>query len=116
MSIRDKLFNTFIHCKNPVKKISFENRYKYHRNSVVTLCRRSKTSYYQRFFDTNINNSKKIWSEINSLINNKSKSDSVKCLLIDNVMSSNPATISNAFNSYFANVADSVDTFKNSEE
>ena len=94
MSIRDKLFNTFIHCKNPVKKISFENRYKYYRNSVVTLCRRSKTSYYQRFFDTNINNSKKIWSEINSLINNKSKSDSVKCLLIDNVMSSNPATIS----------------------
>ena len=90
MSIRDKLHKTFINCKNPVKKLSFESRFKFYRNSIVNLCRSSKTNYFKKFFDTNINNSKKIWSEINSLINNKSKSDSIKCVLIDNVMTSDP--------------------------
>ena len=108
MPIRDKLYRTFIHCKNPVKKHSFETRYKFYRNAIVSLCRKSKISYYSNFFNTNLNNSKKIWSKINSLINNKSKSDSVKCILIDNVMNNNPVSIASAFNSYFSQVADSI--------
>ena len=48
-----------------------------------------------------------MWSEINSLINNKSTSKHI-CLLIDNVMNSSPATISKTFNDYFSSVADSV--------
>ena len=108
MAIRDKLYKTFIHCKNPIKKLTFEDRYKYYRNSIVSLCRISKMSYYKKFFNTNINNSKKIWCEINSLINNKSKSNNVKCILIDNVMNSKPASIAKAFNSYYSKVADSI--------
>ena len=108
MSIRDKLYQTFIHCKNPVKKQSFENRYKFYRNTIVSLCRRSKISHYSNFFNNNLNNSKKMWGEINSLINNKSKSDNVKCILIDNVLSSNPGSIAKAFNSYFTHVADTI--------
>ena len=108
MAIRDKLYGTYLHCKNPTKKLSFENRYKFYRNSIVNLCRASKNCYYSNFFNTNINNSKKIWSKINSLINNKSKSDSAKCILINNVMNSNPASIAKAFNSYYSKVAESI--------
>ena len=108
MSIRDKLYHTFLHCKNPVKKLTFKNRYNFYRNLIVSLCRKSKISHYSNFFNTNLNNSKRIWGEINSLINNKSKSDSVKCLLIDNVINSNPVSIAKSFNSYFSSVADSV--------
>ena len=108
MSIRDKLYSTFIHCKNPAKRLSFENRYKFYRNSIVSLCRSSKNIYYHNFFATNLHNSKKIWSEINSIINNKSKSNNINCILINNVMNCKPASISKAFNTYFASVADSV--------
>ena len=108
MSIRDKLYSTYIHCKNPAKKLSFHNRYKLYRNSIVNLCRNSKKFYYRNFFVNNLNNSKKTWSEINSIINNKSKVNSINCLLIDNAMNSNPASISKAFNSYYASVADSI--------
>ena len=45
MTIRDKLYKTYINCKNPTKQASFEIRYKYYRNSIANLCRKSKDFY-----------------------------------------------------------------------
>ena len=58
-----------------VKKTSEVNtfqRYKLYRNALNTLKKESKKIYYRHFFESNINNSKKTWSQINNILHRKS--------------------------------------------
>ena len=49
------------------------NLYKFYRNKILTLTRGSKKVYFHNYFQENLNNMKKTWEGVNSLINRKKK-------------------------------------------
>ena len=71
---RDNLLRLFIKCKDNTQKSILHNQYKTYRNSIVNLIRKSKQTYFTKYFQKNSKNSKKIWQEINEyLYRNKTK-------------------------------------------
>ena len=49
------------------------NLYKFYRNKILTLTRGSRKVYFHNYFQENLNNMKKTWEGVNSLINRKKK-------------------------------------------
>ena len=68
ISIKNSLFKKYIKLKSPLKKNEVRQQYKYSRNLLSTLMKKSKQDYYEQFFKNNLNNLKKIWKGIRSLI------------------------------------------------
>ena len=70
--------------------------------------KRSKQAYYDKCFETNWNNIKKTWEGIKSLISLKSVASNIPIVLsLDNGDTiTNLYNIANAFNNYFASIAD----------
>ena len=60
ISIKNALFKRYIKLKSPVKKNEVHQQYKYYRNLLSTLMKKSKHNYYERFFKNNLNILKKI--------------------------------------------------------
>ena len=75
--------------------------------------KKSKQTYYDKYFEKNWNNIKNTWKGIKSLISLKTKASSVPTVLSrengDTI--TNPYDIANTFNNYFASIAE---TTKNS--
>ena len=59
---RDFYHRKFTHCKNKQAKDQYFAIYKSYRNSIVSLCRRSKFLHFTRYFNRNSQNMKKVWS------------------------------------------------------
>ena len=75
----------------------------------MSLTRKTKINHFSSYFKDNIQNLKKIWQGINSIIaNSKSKSYSLSSIYVNenHDISSDPINISNKFNEYFSNVAE----------
>ena len=105
---RNKLQKLFKNTKDPTLKRLHELEFKKYRNLIVSLTRKSKKNHFNSYFHDNIQNLKKDWQGINSIIaNNKSKNCSVSSIYVNNNcdISSDPTIISNKFNDYFSNVA-----------
>ena len=101
---RDQLFKKYINCKNENKDL-IHNEYKRHRNRIVDLIRTSKKEYYQSYFSDNLNNMKKTWNGIKSLISiSNNKSASPTSLNINNKLNTDPVDIANSFNDFFSTV------------
>ena len=66
---KNRLFKNYIKCGDSNKNI-FHQVYKTYRNSLSTLLRRSKKSYYNNYFRNNINNIKNTWKGIKSTLKN----------------------------------------------
>ena len=80
-----------------------------YRNTIVTLCRLSKTNYYQNFFAVQKNNLKKLWSGIKSLIGNKSINSGLpNTFKINNIYTSDPKNIADAFNKFYGTIAENT--------
>ena len=60
ISIKNSLFKKYINLKSPVEKNEVHQQYKYYRNLLSTLMKKSKQNYYDRFFKNNLNNLKNI--------------------------------------------------------
>ena len=104
---RDKLYKEFIANHDPIQKASLQNEYKIYRNTLVTLCRLSKVSHYQKYFAEQKKNLKKVWSGIKSLISNKNKKSGLpNTFKIKNLYTSDPKNIANAFNSFYGTIAE----------
>ena len=75
--------------------------------------KKSKQTYYDKYFEKNWNNIKNTWKGIKSLIYPKTKASGVPTALsrenADTI--TNPYDIANTFNNYFASIAE---TTKNS--
>jgi len=103
-----KLFNKFKTQKTEnIKSDETYAKYKFYRDTINTIKRKSKRMYYREFFSQNLNNSKKTWQGINELIN-KNKKQSKSIILNDNGLLTDPKHVANKFNHYFINVADSL--------
>ena len=71
------------------------------------MTRLSKKFYYQVFFEANLNNMKKTWEGINTLINpNKKNSKTVSALKPSNsnTVTQNPSAVADILNGFFSSV------------
>ena len=109
MNTCDSYFWKFIKAKCPETKAHYHGQFKFYRNRIVTLCRRSKTNYFSSYFNQYSTNMRKIWTGIKDLISLKSKkTQNPISLSIGNTVSSDPETVANTFNDFFTSVADKV--------
>ena len=110
ISAKNKLFKNFINKKDPVLKEEFHIKYKIYRNLLSTLMKKSKQTYYEKYFERNWNNINNTWKGIKSLINLKTATSRVPTVLSldngDTIM--NPYDIANTFNNYFASIAETT--------
>ena len=69
---RDKLLHKYIKEKNLTIKEGLHNEYRKLRNQIVTLIRKSKKKYFQKYFTDNASNISGTWKVIKCIINLKS--------------------------------------------
>ena len=74
-----------------------------YRNKIVTINKLYRTIYYDSVLKDSTN-SKKMWDNINLIINKKRPSSIIDNLQVNGKTLHQPATISNAINKYFCNV------------
>ena len=68
--------------------------------------KRSKTNYYDHYFDINWSNIKNTWKEVKSILNIKpNPSDIPKILNTNDSNITNPVEIADVFNNYFSSIA-----------
>ena len=109
ISKRDFLHRKFVKSTKAEDKARYLTQFKTYRNLIVTLCRRSKSNHFTKYFLHNSNNMQKIWSGVHDIINSKSqKSSDPISLSIGDSISSNPEEVSNLFNDFFTSIADSL--------
>ena len=85
--------------------------YKQYRNKISTLTKLSKINYYHNYFSNNINNMKRTWQGINTLINNKRRDKRNICTLKrpnDGSVTNDPTEIPNLINRHFATVGQNL--------
>ena len=80
--------------------------YTLYKNRLTNLIRRSKALYYEKIFLENANNSKFLWSTINSIMNRK-KCRELKEVRVDGEVLKDEAMV-NYINQYFVNAATTV--------
>ena len=68
MKIRDKFYKQMIKTKSKQQKLSKHNSYKKYRNKITELLKISRQTYYQKYFEKNKKNSKRIWQGIHETI------------------------------------------------
>ena len=82
-------------------------KYKYYRNLLSTILKKSKQSYYEKFFQNNLNDIKNKWKGIRDLISLKQSPKSNIHLLFHNSETiTDPKNIANIFNYYFSTIAE----------
>ena len=86
------------------------SEYRILRNNINHQIRKSKYLYYKNYFSHCTNDIKKFWKGVNSYLNRKqvTNSNSTNMIVIGDNTYTDPVDISNHFNSYFVNVAPSL--------
>lgn len=98
---REFYLRKFSNTKSPEAKANFHNLFKYYRNMIVGLCRRSKKNHFNRYFLI-VTLMTKIWKRVRNLISLKSKKSSPRISLnIGNTTAFDLLTVANTFNEFF---------------
>ena len=109
ISIKNSLFRRYIKLKSPVRKNEVHKQYKYYRNILSMLMKKSKQSYYERFFKNNLHNLNNMWKVIRSLIANKhSSASNIHMLSHKGATVIDPLLIASIFNDYFSSIAEKI--------
>ena len=97
----------FCQATNPVQIVSLHQKLKSYRNQIIILNCLCKENYFKVYFETNKNDSKKIWYDVKTLIYIKtSKNISQKLYLnIDNETISDDHIIATHFYSFSISIA-----------
>ena len=92
-------------------KIISYSRYSSYSNRLKTVIKAAKKSYYENYFSNFKQNLKKSWETINTLTNMKKRTPLSKktSLLIDGVVTNDSKRVANDFNSFFTNIASTLD-------
>ena len=99
MKVRDKLYKKWLITRNYV----FLNKYKLYRNKIAIINKIYRDCFYNDILIKS-DNTKKMWDNINLLINKKRPSSHIEKLQVDNKRYEQPLTISNCLNDFFCNV------------
>ena len=108
ISVKNKLLTNFINKKDPILKEEFHTKYKIYRNLLSTLMKKSKQTYYDKYFEKNCNNINNTWKAIKSFTSLKTVPSLVPTVLSlhNGDIITNPYNIANTFNNYFAPIAE----------
>ena len=98
----------------------FLTQYRRHRNLLTKVTRTAREQYHHNLLESSFGNSKKVWSNINTILgkNYKSSNTSIK---LNDIIINEPEVIASSFNSYFNsipttlsnNITNNILTFKN---
>ena len=99
IKVRNQLYKNWLTTRNSY----YYNRYKMYRNKIVTINKLYRTIYYDNVLKDSTN-SKKMWDNINLIINKKRRSSIIDNLQVNGKTLHQPVSISNAINKYFCNV------------
>ena len=101
INIKNQLYKKYL----KTKLIYYHTKFKYYRNKINHLLKISKRKYYNEYFLINSKDNKKIWNGIKQIIQLRPKTNSKVIQIMHNdVLVSDPKTVANAFNNYFANI------------
>ena len=84
IAIKNSYFKQYIDKKDPKLKSELHQKYKFYRNLISTLTKKSKQNYYTKYYEVNLKNLKNIWKGINntnSIISLKKSSEGLPNLL-----------------------------------
>ena len=99
MKTGDKFYKQMIKIKSKQQKLSKHNSYKRYRNKMTELLRISKQTYYQKYFEEDKKNSKRIWQGIHEIISSqKRKKDStISTIVADSNTINDPTEMTQNF-------------------
>ena len=107
INIRNKLFKR---KKRQPNNSNVKIVYNLFRNRIIRELKKSKKSYYSKYFEENNNNIKKTWSGIREIVNLKNSDIHIITQLnINGVNLNNINDIVNNFNDFFVNVGSNID-------
>ena len=97
--------------------ITYNDEFKRIKNKLAKLIANAKRIYYQNKLTLNKNDPKKSWKIINETMGRNTKKNTIENIRVDGeVTESDPQTMANRFNCYFAKVGrDLADNFDQSE-
>ena len=103
---KDKLYKTLIQTdtNNTVLYERLKTEFKEYRGGLRKTIRKAKRDFYIHIYNRHKNDIKKTWSLINETLNRNLRKQSTYEFLVDDQMISNPMTIANKFNEYFAHI------------
>ena len=105
---KDNIYSKFVKCKNQKLKEFYHSNYKTYINLLFTLLKRAKEKYFM-FFHESIEDIKKTWMGIKSLLSMKHKNnDTPSIIRNDEKYINDPITITNSFNNFFTSIAETV--------
>ena len=106
---RRDLHNRFIRAKTTDNKEILFNRFKVYRNMLVTLIRKSKQNYFNKYLSDNIKTLRETWKGIKNIIQMKNNTDSLPTCILNNGFSiTDPTQIANSFNNYFSSIGETL--------
>ena len=105
MKTRDKLYKKWLLTHDLI----WHTKYKLYRNKIVSINKYYREIYYNTVL-TNSNNIKKMWDNINYIINKKRPSSHIEEISVNNKKYHQPSSIANHLNNYFCNVASDLAT------
>ena len=102
IKLKNKYYKKFLKTKDKF----WYCRYKYYRDLINHLIRKSKTTHFKAYFSQFNNNCKKLWQGINYVLNSKSTSNSNANLTLQTSigMISDPKMVANEFNKFFTEI------------
>ena len=98
----------------------FLTEYRRDRNLLTKVTRTAREQYYHNLLESSFRNSKKVWSNINTILGKNCKSSSTS-IQLNGIIINEPKVIASSFNSYFNsipttlsnNINNNILTFKN---
>ena len=96
---RDNLYKKWLITRD----ISWHNKYKYYRNKIASINRHYRYLFYNNVLSDS-NNTKKMWDNINFIINKKRPNSHIDKLKTNNKHYNQPTSIANALNNYFCDI------------
>ena len=103
--VKSKLFKLFKKTRKP----EYYSQYKFYRNTINSLLRKSKKQYYKKYFAEHSNNMKKTWSGINNLLHRQRKLKLSDIFLnVNGNLFTDQTIVVEKMNNYFINVADKL--------
>ena len=107
---RDKIYKRYLKEKNKTTKTALFNKFKYKRNMIILLLRKSKKDYYARYFTDNKTNIKETWQGIKNIINlNKKSKTNINKIKTSNGYLTNKKDIATEFNNFFSTIGNNID-------
>ena len=100
--------NKHVLYKRLKEDLCTRNTYNTYRNILTSLIHSAKKLYFDNKFEQCKNDTKKTWNLINSVLKPGRKKSSIRKLLVNNKLITNPLDIADAFNSHFSSIGNKL--------